>query len=71
MINPEVLHFNFLLDRSGSMSGSRIEKAREALILFLRSLPPGCMFSVVSFGTFHRFLTINGETVIENNEENV
>ena len=31
--------FVFLIDRSGSMGGSRIEKAKEALILFIKSLP--------------------------------
>ncbi len=32
--------FIFLLDRSGSMSGNRMNMAREALVLFLKSLPP-------------------------------
>jgi hypothetical protein len=31
--------YAFLIDRSGSMGGHRIEKAKEALILFLKSLP--------------------------------
>lgn len=43
--------FLLLLDRSGSMQGTRIEMAREATLLFIKSLPPGCMFNVVSFGT--------------------
>ncbi len=40
----------FLLDRSGSMGGKRIEKAKEALILFIKSLPEDTFFNVVSFG---------------------
>ena len=31
--------FIFLLDRSGSMSGNRMNMAKESLILFLKSLP--------------------------------
>ena len=67
---PETLHLNFLLDRSGSMSGSRIIKAREALIFFLRSIPANCLFSIISFGSkFDYFGGTNA--ILECNEENI
>ena len=41
----------FVVDRSGSMQGSSIAEARNALQLALRSLRPGCRFNVVGFGS--------------------
>ena len=47
--------FIFLLDRSGSMYQT-IKIARQALILFLYSLPAGSYFNVCSYGSSHDFM---------------
>lgn len=45
----------FIIDRSGSMGGRRIEQARSALQLALRSLPSErTRFNIVSFGSSYR-----------------
>lgn len=42
----------FLVDRSGSMSGARIETAKSTLALLLRMLPnEGTIFNIFSFGS--------------------
>ena len=50
------------------MSGSRIKIARDALILFIRSLPEGCDFSVISFGTNFASLDDNRPFMTYDNE---
>ena len=46
----------FIIDRSGSMGGTSIREARNALQLCLRSLPSGSRFNIVGFGSTHRLL---------------
>jgi len=36
---------------TGSMQGGRIQAAQAALLVFLKSLPPGCYFNIVGFGS--------------------
>ncbi|KAF7331209.1 hypothetical protein MSAN_02439600 [Mycena sanguinolenta] len=50
---PEVSRqeFIFVVDRSGSMSGKRIEAAKKALVVMLRALPhEDSLFQIMSFG---------------------
>lgn len=46
----------FVVDRSGSMGGTSIAEARNALQLCLRSLREGSWFNVVGFGSTHEML---------------
>ena len=58
--------FVFVVDCSGSMSGSRINSARESLQALIGSLPLGSYFNVVRFGS--RFMSLF-ESSQEYNEE--
>jgi len=55
-VKLQVCEYVFLLDRSGSMTGGRIRLAVEALKLFIHSLPEGCYFNVVSYGSSFKLL---------------
>ncbi|XP_066948726.1 von Willebrand factor A domain-containing protein 5A-like isoform X5 [Macrobrachium rosenbergii] len=50
----------FVVDCSGSMHGDRIQSARATLLLFLKSLPTGCYFNVISFGSTYSLLFSDG-----------
>ena len=62
-------NFIFLIDRSGSMDGQRIEMAKQSLIYFLKSLQEnGSKFNIISFGSKHYSL-FNGNILV--NDENI
>lgn len=50
----------FLVDRSGSMAGSRMQGAINALQAMVRSLPVDSYFQIVSFGSEHEALFADG-----------
>ena len=56
----------FLIDRSGSMYNT-IKLARQALVLFLYSLPAGSKFNICSYGSRHEFMF--SERSVDYNDE--
>jgi hypothetical protein len=61
--------FYFVLDRSYSMTGDPMATAKEALKLFVRSIPPGSLFNVVSFGSSYEMLFEGPSTYDQTNLE--
>lgn len=53
---PERPEIVFVCDRSGSMMGENIILVKQALQVFLKSLPVGVMFNICSFGSSYSFL---------------
>ncbi|XP_030631476.1 von Willebrand factor A domain-containing protein 5B1 [Chanos chanos] len=41
----------FLVDRSGSMSAANMNKIKEAMLVAIKSLPPGTMLNIAGFGS--------------------
>lgn len=75
-INPQFSNdfvnsdFIFIVDCSGSMAGSAMRNAKECLSTFLHSIPVGCNFSIIMFGTYYR--TVFGENqLVEYNGYNL
>jgi Mg-chelatase subunit ChlD len=56
MSSGEDFCFIFVVDRSGSMEGRRIEITKEALKLFIKSLPVGSKFAILGFGSQSSFV---------------
>eukprot|EP01117_Protostelium_nocturnum_P002936 TRINITY_DN1386_c0_g1_i1.p1 TRINITY_DN1386_c0_g1~~TRINITY_DN1386_c0_g1_i1.p1 ORF type:complete len:975 (+),score=369.62 TRINITY_DN1386_c0_g1_i1:106-2925(+) len=52
----------FLVDCSGSMSGSPIKAVNQTLQIFLRSLPETCLFNIIDFGSTSKSLFPNYES---------
>ena len=66
IVNENQALFIFLVDTSGSMSGSPIEKVKETLIIFLKSLPINSYFQLITFNS--TFSLINQEPLNKINE---
>ena len=61
-------NFVFIIDRSGSMWGDRIEMAKESLIYFLKSLPnTKSKFNIISFGSTYEKIYDNFVDITEEN----
>jgi len=72
--------FVFIVDRSGSMEGEKMETTKQALILFIKSLPSDSLFEVISFGDYYKCLSekitskgtkIQGTSAISYTDDNV
>ena len=68
--NGEDFHFFFIVDRSLSMKfENRIKMARDAMKVFIQSLPLGCKFTIVSFGDrFEMMQSPNGASMDYNDQ---
>ncbi len=60
--------FIFLIDQSGSMSGKSINLVKQALLIFIQSLPPKSYFQLIGFGSDFKYYN---EIPVEYNRDNV
>ncbi|XP_026092945.1 von Willebrand factor A domain-containing protein 5B1-like [Carassius auratus] len=57
--------FIFLIDRSGSMSGVKINRVKDAMVVILKSLFPACLFNIVGFGSKFKTLFATSQSYNE------
>ena len=68
--SDQMNEFLFVIDCSGSMQDeNKIGLARQAMLLFLKSLPVNCYFNIIRFGS--QYKTLFNEVTSIYNEENV
>jgi hypothetical protein len=60
--------FVFVIDCSGSMTGEKIDAARQAMLIFLKSLPVHCRFNIIRFGSDYQSLFEKEITAIYNEQ---
>ena len=55
------------------MSGEKMETTKQALALFLQSLPIGSRFQIISFGTKHELMRsmLKGNAIMDYNDDNL
>jgi len=53
------MEFIFLVDRSGSMDGDRIEMTKSVLNELLDRIPIDSYFNIVSFGSYYELMYLN------------
>jgi len=63
-IKQQLSEIIFLVDRSGSMSGAYIEKAKETLLSAINMLPENCMFQIIGFGSHFESLFSEGPVAL-------
>lgn len=68
MINETPGLFIFLIDQSGSMYGESIKLVKNALLLFIKSLPKGSYFQFIGFGDIYKKYN---SIPVEYEEENI
>ena len=69
--NGSEFMYTFILDKSGSMSGGPIETAKAALKLFIRSLPVGSQFFIISFGDRWNYTKDGDQFIWDYNDESM
>jgi len=62
----------FIVDRSGSMSGSKMDITKQALQLFIKSIPSDdSYFQILSFGSNYKTLTTDLKEPLIYDQENL